>query len=528
MVNPLPPAGVDAGAFYDLVDARRTGLHDNLLAIDKAANNTSIVFSLEWRGWKLLFPGDAEQESWRMMDEQGVLEPVHLLKIAHHGSWNGTPQGEILDKILPPTRPDDRKRYAVVSTCLDTYPGVPDDTTENTLRARIDELHTTLGRSRTPPTSTSNCPDDRKETTMHPHACIDRSPPPEKLIESAELSVKENPANVPIVVVHPGMGVAPPTRQELAGITGKKWQNGKRLRARFLDGKPSVQQRVEEHAKRWSDFANITVEFGNDQDAEIRISFEQEGSWSYIGTDRARDRQVRADDELRLARGRHRRTRSTSASSCTSSATRSSASTSTRTRSRPIPWDKDAVYALLHGPAEQLDEGRRSTRTSSPATRRTSPSTRPSIPKSIMLYPIPNELTIGDYEVGFNTTLSDTDKSFIATVYPQDAPDVVALEVDGPAVDASIGEHGEEDRFRFTVASGGKHVVETDGPTDVVMALLGPDDPALLVGQDDDSGKGSNAKIEAALEPGDYMVRIRHFLPTGTGTYSISVRRSNG
>jgi tyrosinase len=145
-----------------------------------------------------------------------------------------------------------------------------------------------------------------------------------------------------------------------------------------------------------------------------------------------------------------------------------------------------------------------------------------------MLYPIPNELTIGDYEVGFNTTMSDTDKSFIATVYPQDAPDVTALEVDGAAVDASIGEHGEEDRFRFTVSSGGKHVVQTDGPTDVVMALLGPDDPALLVTQDDDSGKGANAKIEAALEPGDYVVRIRHFLPTGTGTYSISVRRSNG
>jgi len=49
VVNPLPPAGVDAGAFYNLVDSRRSGLHDNLLAIDKAANNTSIVFSLEWR-----------------------------------------------------------------------------------------------------------------------------------------------------------------------------------------------------------------------------------------------------------------------------------------------------------------------------------------------------------------------------------------------------------------------------------------------------------------------------------------------
>jgi len=129
VVNPLPPSGVDAGAFYNLVDSRRSGLHDNLLSIDKAANNTSIVFSLEWRGWKLLFPGDAEQESWRMMDEKGVLEPVHVLKIAHHGSWNGTPQGAILDKILPTQPPDAKKRYAVVSTCLDTYSGVPDSTT---------------------------------------------------------------------------------------------------------------------------------------------------------------------------------------------------------------------------------------------------------------------------------------------------------------------------------------------------------------------------------------------------------------
>jgi hypothetical protein len=143
VVTPFPPAGVDAGVFYNLVDSRRTGLHDNLLAIDKAANNTSIVFSLEWRGWKLLFPGDAEQESWRMMDEQGVLEPVHLLKIAHHGSWNGTPQGAILDKILPAAPPDGRKRYAVVSTCLDTYSGVPDTDTLTLLGGRA-ELHSTL------------------------------------------------------------------------------------------------------------------------------------------------------------------------------------------------------------------------------------------------------------------------------------------------------------------------------------------------------------------------------------------------
>jgi len=133
---------------------------------------------------------------------------------------------------------------------------------------------------------------------------------------------------------------------------------------------------------------------------------------------------------------------------------------------------------------------------------------------------------IGDFEVGFNTTLSDTDESFISTIYPREQPAVNELEVDGPSVEDSIGEHGEEDTFQFQVSSGGKHVVETDGQTDLVMALFGPDDPAALLGQDDDSGKASNAKIEAALEPGKYVTRIRHFRPTGIGSYSVSVRKA--
>lgn len=72
---------------------------------------------LEWRRWRLLFTGDAEHRSWKEMNKRGVLKPVHFLKVSHHGSWNGTPSGEILDKILPPTPPDRRKRHAAVSTC---------------------------------------------------------------------------------------------------------------------------------------------------------------------------------------------------------------------------------------------------------------------------------------------------------------------------------------------------------------------------------------------------------------------------
>jgi hypothetical protein len=111
-----PPAGVDAGAFYNLVEQRRRGLGDNLLAIDKAANNTSIVLCLEWRGWRLLFPGDAEQRSWLEMNKQNQLAPVHFLKISHHGSATGMPSPDLLDKILPA---DDTPRYAVLSAYPD-------------------------------------------------------------------------------------------------------------------------------------------------------------------------------------------------------------------------------------------------------------------------------------------------------------------------------------------------------------------------------------------------------------------------
>jgi len=139
----LPPPGVDVGAFYRLVDARRDGIGDNLLAIDKAANNTSIVFVLRWRGWKLLFAGDAELKSWRTMAAKDVLEPVHFLKVAHHGSHNGTPDGEIFDAILPEKPRDKRKRHAAISTWRDTYSGIPHSPTDARLASRC-KLQTTL------------------------------------------------------------------------------------------------------------------------------------------------------------------------------------------------------------------------------------------------------------------------------------------------------------------------------------------------------------------------------------------------
>jgi hypothetical protein len=140
--DPHPPPGVDAGAFLGLVAARKAGAVDNLFEIDKAANNTSTVFALEWRGWRLLFAGDAEVRSWRTMAKEGMLKPVHFLKVSHHGSHNGTPADEVFEAIMPAVPPDDRPRRAAISTWDHTYNGIPHQLTNDRLAERATLLST--------------------------------------------------------------------------------------------------------------------------------------------------------------------------------------------------------------------------------------------------------------------------------------------------------------------------------------------------------------------------------------------------
>ena len=138
-----PPEGVDREAFRRLVESWSEGIGSAVLAIDRAANNSSVVFQLDWRGWRLLFAGDAEQKSWSLMAAAGQLRPVHFLKVGHHGSHNATPPDAILESILPAEPPDDRRREALVSTCAGSYGGVPHAPTLERLEMRCDRVSST-------------------------------------------------------------------------------------------------------------------------------------------------------------------------------------------------------------------------------------------------------------------------------------------------------------------------------------------------------------------------------------------------
>lgn len=140
----VPPGGVDTTAFYNLVEMRSNGAMSNALAIDKAKNNTSVVFAIRWRDRLLLFTGDAEVRSWKTMARECELEPVDFIKVSHHGSHNGTPDESILDLILPPDRPVPERPVAAVSTCLDTYNEVPHEPTLAELAARCSAVVSTV------------------------------------------------------------------------------------------------------------------------------------------------------------------------------------------------------------------------------------------------------------------------------------------------------------------------------------------------------------------------------------------------
>jgi hypothetical protein len=153
-------------------------------------------------------------------------------------------------------------------------------------------------------------------------------------------------------------------------------------------------------------------------------------------------------------------------------------------------------------------------------------------PDSIMLYFFPASWTLNGIGTKANEVLSAMDTAFVAgaTMYPgvgAPTPVGTALKVNAAKrTAASIGKAGEEDLFTFTASRDGRYVIDTRGPTDVVMKLFGPGSQASLIAEDDDSGKGLNARIAASLIAGEYFVQVRHYhRRSGSGKYSIGVRR---
>ena len=339
--------------------------------------------------------------------------------------------------------------------------------------------------------------------SLRPHVCFDRILPRELLRPQA--------------TVRRGgrlRGVSP---------LGKTWMNGSTLRVRFIGGTAAQRAKAREQAGWWQAVANLKFDFNDAPDAEIRIAFDaNDGAWSYVGTDCRDIPRNEATMNLGFLDGG------------TAAHEFGHAIGLAHEHQNPaggIQWNEAVVIREMAGSPNFWDE--QTTRNNILFRYRADQVNGTHFdPQSIMLYFFPAEWTSNGVGTEANEVLSAMDKQFIAgaRMYPKKAPTVdsaTPLTVGArKRTAAAIGKVGEEDLFRFTVKTAGKHVVDTAGPTDVVMKLFGPDSATALIAEDDDSGLSTNARIAADLIPGEYWAQVRHYnQASGMGDYSIKVRR---
>jgi len=200
-------------------------------------------------------------------------------------------------------------------------------------------------------------------------------------------------------------------------LEGAKWDVGRIITIRFLNGAPELQQRVRKVAEEWTKLANLTFNFRTSGPTDIRIAFNQgNGSWSYLGKiclQIPEDQPTMnygwltpdsPDDELRrvvLHEFGH-------------------ALGLIHEHQNPkgggIEWNRDAVIRDLSGPPNNWDEATIENNMFSQYTGVTATGVDPT---SIMMYPIPLAWTLDGTSAGLNGELSERDKRFIAENYPK-------------------------------------------------------------------------------------------------------------
>lgn len=297
----------------------------------------------------------------------------------------------------------------------------------------------------------------------------------------------------------------------------KLWTNGSTIRISFLGGTAEQQSLVKQYAVQWTQYANLKFEFGNDPNAQVRIAFNDDGAWSYIGTDAlgipANQPTMNfgwLDEGVILHEFGHML---------------GMIHEHQNPRDNLIEWNKPVVNAALSGPPNFWDQ--QTIDHNMYAQYNVNQINGSSLdPESVMLYSFPASWTLNGFQTDPNESLSALDKEFARVVYPSTSeppqPPVKLSVFEGTK--AEIGQAGEEDLYQFTAETSDRYVVETEGATDLVMKLFSSG--GSLIAQDDDSGVGRNPRIMRDLTPGMYTLQVRHYNTAGgTGHYSIQVSK---
>lgn len=198
---------------------------------------------------------------------------------------------------------------------------------------------------------------------------------------------------------------------------GKYWPNGRSLRVGFIGGSESARSKVRKYAQEWSQFANIQFIFIEKGETDLRVGFNTNlGTWSLIGTDASHMPQYKPTINF----GWFNKLMPEAEYRATILHEFGHALGLLHEHQHPqggIPWDKSKLYPFYLR-TQGWDQAMVDQQVLGHYNTNKTQYTRYD-PYSIMHYPIPNSLTVGDFEVGMNMDLSPTDRGFIAKVYPK-------------------------------------------------------------------------------------------------------------
>ncbi len=224
----------------------------------------------------------------------------------------------------------------------------------------------------------------------------------------------------------------------LSGESARFWANGTTITVKFLGGSPIVRAKTIRYATEWSRYVNIRFQFVESASADIKVRFNNDGtSWSMLG------RAVKDIEALRAIGEVFAGEIATMNFGWLTDATSDDefsrvvlhefghALGFVHEHGHPeanIPWDREAVYAYYGGPPNNWDRGTVNSQVFARYNRNQTQSSNYDR-TSIMQYPVPNSLTIGDFEIPWNTVLSQTDKDFSKIIYPRATDRVNKLKV---------------------------------------------------------------------------------------------------
>jgi hypothetical protein len=217
-------------------------------------------------------------------------------------------------------------------------------------------------------------------------------------------------------VVEPSSTDPPSDPAAIPGRVRNQWRPGQVLHVRFLDGAPEIRRRISALAQQWMAHANITFVFDEAPDAALRVSVTGQGSWAYLGaeamnirspeptinlgdfsvpgiSERERDRAVLHEFGHVLGLVHEFQMPNSS-----------------------VAWNRQRVYDIYERQGWTKETVDRNFFDKYPADMFPQ---KPFDPQSIMMFPIPQEMTTDN--VGYPQTyeISEGDKAFVRRLYPR-------------------------------------------------------------------------------------------------------------